>query len=69
VACSYCYGYLSKQAIWKYVCPLAPKKEDGTKIPRLNKKASDRLADGAVLLTGSVACSRTSLTSWLLKMH
>jgi len=46
VACRYCYGYLSKQAIWKHVCPLAAKKEDGTKIPRL-KKASDRLADDA----------------------
>ena len=46
VACRYCYGYLSKQAIWKHDCPLAPKKEDGTKIPRL-KKASDKLAGDA----------------------
>jgi len=32
---------MSKQAIWKYVCPLASKKEDGTKIPRLKGQVTD----------------------------
>ena len=43
VPCRYCYGYLSKNAIWKHNCLLAPKSEDGATVPRIRKGGKELL--------------------------
>lgn len=46
IPCRYCYGYFSKQTIWKHTCPLGPTTNVGMKVKRVRKAAAN-------LLTGS----------------
>ena len=43
VPCRYCYGYFSKKSIWKHLCPLAPKTDDGRKVKGLRKGGTSLL--------------------------
>ena len=47
IPCRYCYGYLSKDSIWKHSCLLAPKTKHGTTKPRVRKGGKELLQETA----------------------
>jgi hypothetical protein len=43
IPCRYCYGYMSKQSMWKHSCLLMPKTDEGNKIRQVRKGSVDQL--------------------------